>query len=1071
MAYLNLLGDRRLRLRAAVVGGILLATLWIAFVWAGTVTSATGGTAISADTAVNGGTGAWSPLSGPVYTETSKNDLGNGTVVLTIPTGFAFDTTSMVSVILQAGSAKSSENINGTTVGGVIATTADGSLTVTPSTISFTISSKSKGKTLDTIAWQGIQVRPLNGFPLASGNITASGSSNIGSAASSTNFGTLTEVAGKMVALLTVLPTQVFTAGTGVTGSASAQTAGNPFNLTQLVASDKFYNPILTYNGAKTIAYTGPSSGCSVLPTYTTNVTFNNGVSTTPLATTLKRAESTTITASDGTVTGPASSSLVVNAAPLSQLVITLPGQTFQPCSGNSGTPSGQSAGVAFVLPSITATDAYFNVIASYAGTKALSYSGPTGSATYTTSVNFSSGQSTTTLTTSIATAQTTTLTVSDGAVTGPASSSFTVAPSVSAFNAFESTTAAGATTGIIKTKIAGSAFGIDVVALTASQTISSGFTGVVKVELVDSSSAGSCTTFPTIQTLPNQTFAASDGGRHTVSGITEANAWKNARVRMSYPVASPTVISCSSDNFAIRPNALSAVLVTDQDMQTAGTLRTLNNTALSGGVVHKAGRPINIKATGQNAAGVTTTGYAGSPVAVLSQCAIGGGVCPATASLGALTLGTWSASAGTVTTNTASYSEVGAFSLVLQDQHFADVDLADSSVAERTVVSAPIDVGRFVPDHFIVTTGTITPRSDIAACSSSSFSYMGEPFGVTFQITAQNAAPANATTVNYSGNLASLNPANPGQLNFGAIDSTTPTPFAAAITAISKTNPGQVTTTTAHGLTTGSQVFVSGVNGMTAVNNQLYTVTVVDPTHFTLGVDTSGFGTYTSGGNASRLSVSASAGTWASGIVSVNATVALQRAVQPDGPFTNLMIGVAPQDADNVQALSFNLDADANGTNERVTLGATQLRFGRLSLKNAYGSEQLNLPVPIEAQFWNGSYFTTNAQDACTSISSKSNVAFANYQGGINAGNMANPANLQLGGAFVAGVGSLILTKPTPTPTSKGSVDVTINLIGENKTYLQGALTQRLFNQNPTSRATFGIYKGGPIIYQREVY
>ena len=1051
--------------------GLLISIIWIAVVWAGNVTAATGGGAISADTAVNGGTGAGTALSGPFYAETMNGDLNNGTVVLTIPSGFEFDTTGAVSVILQTGDTNSVQNMNGTVVGAAVATTANGSLTLTASTISFTIVSKSRGNTLNSIAWQGVRVRPINGYPLASGNITASGTSGIAIVANSTNFGTLTEVAGAMKALLTALPGQTFTAGTGVGGTALAQVAGSAFNLTQLVASDKFYNPILTYTGTKTIAYTGPSSGCTVRPTYTTSVSFSNGVSTTTLATTLRRAETTTITASDGTVTGPASSSLSVSAAPLSQLVVTLPGQTFTACSGNSGTPSGQLTGVNFVLPSITATDAYFNVISSYAGAKTLGYSGPSGSASYTTSVSFSNGQSTTALVTSIATAQTTTLTVTDGTIAGPASSVFTVAPSVNSFNAFESSTAAGATTGIIKTKIAGSAFGLDLVALTSVPAVSSGFTGTVKVELVDSSSGSTCSAFPTIQTLPNQTFSTADAGRHTVSPITESNAWKNARVRVSYPVTSPTLISCSSDNFAIRPNALGAIAVTDQDWQTAGILRSLNNTSLPGGVVHKAGQPFTVKAVALNATGVTTAGYVGSPIALLSQCANVSGACPATASLGTLTLGSWAASAGVVTTSAASYSEVGAFSLVLQDQHFADVDLADSSVAERTVVSTPIDVGRFVPDHFIVTGGAISPRSDIAACAGSAFSYMNEPFGVTFQMTAQNASPVNATTVNYSGALATLNLANPSQLNFGAVDSAGPTPFVAAITAISRASPGQVTTATAHRLTTGSQVFVSGVIGMSAVNNQLYTVTVIDATHFTLGVDTSTYGSYISGGNASRLSVSSSTGSWASGIASASASIALQRAVQPDGPFANLTIGIAPQDPDGVQQLAFNLDADGNGINERVTLGVTQLRFGRLRLTNAFGSELLNLRIPIQAEYWSGSYFSVNAQDACTSITSAANISLTNYQGGINAGNLPGPGSITLGGAFAAGIGSLTLTKPTPKPTVNGSVDLTINLSAENKTYLQGAWTQRIFNQNPTARAVFGIYKGGPVIYQREVY
>jgi hypothetical protein len=44
----------------------------------------------------------------------------------------------------------------------------------------------------------------------------------------------------------------------------------------------------------------------------------------------------------------------------------------------------------------------------------------------------------------------------------------------------------------------------------------------------------------------------------------------------------------------------------------------------------------------------------------------------------------------------------------------------------------------------------------------------------------------------------------------------------------------------------------------------------------------------------------------------------------------------------------------------------------------------------------------------------------------------------------------------------------MTVNLTAEGKTYLQGGAS---FNTDPTARATFGVYKGGPVIYMREMY
>ena len=72
----------------------------------------------------------------------------------------------------------------------------------------------------------------------------------------------------------------------------------------------------------------------------------------------------------------------------------------------------------------------------------------------------------------------------------------------------------------------------------------------------------------------------------------------------------------------------------------------------------------------------------------------------------------------------------------------------------------------------------------------------------------------------------------------------------ALAISGITKANPGVVTCAT-HGLTTGDRVYISGVVGMTEVNNKIFTVTVLTTTTFELDeVDTTGYTTYSSAGN-----------------------------------------------------------------------------------------------------------------------------------------------------------------------------------------------------------------------------
>jgi hypothetical protein len=67
-------------------------------------------------------------------------------------------------------------------------------------------------------------------------------------------------------------------------------------------------------------------------------------------------------------------------------------------------------------------------------------------------------------------------------------------------------------------------------------------------------------------------------------------------------------------------------------------------------------------------------------------------------------------------------------------------------------------------------------------------------------------------------------------------------------ITNVTQANPGQVTSPN-HNLTSGEIVLIDGVVGMTQLNGNQYTVTVVDANNFTIGVNTTGYSPYVSGG------------------------------------------------------------------------------------------------------------------------------------------------------------------------------------------------------------------------------
>jgi MSHA biogenesis protein MshQ len=352
-------------------------------------------------------------------------------------------------------------------------------------------------------------------------------------------------------------------------------------------------------------------------------------------------------------------------------------------------------------------------------------------------------------------------------------------------FNAFETATPAGSIAGVLKTKVAGAAFSAAVVALnTAKTAVATTFTGDVKVELInssDNSGALSATTgcrssWTAVLQTTTVNFAAADAGRDNVT-LTENNAWPDLRLRMSYPATgTPTVVACSTDNFAVRPSAFDGFGATDTNWGAAGTVRTLANPTAPGGNVHKAGRPFTIRASAVNAALATTTNYVGSPTALMSACV--GTAC--VSGFGSLTV-SLTAVAGQIADSAASYSEAGSFTLQLSDSTFATVDAKanDSSDAERTILSPAITVGRFVPDHFAIVS-LVTPvlrTFGSASCAARAFTYVGQPFGYATApqatLIARNAA--GATTANYANALwpstgmavsqaySPLSPASPG--------------------------------------------------------------------------------------------------------------------------------------------------------------------------------------------------------------------------------------------------------------------------------------------------------------------
>ena len=272
-----------------------------------TITTATGGDAISADTAVTALSPAWTSLGPIVLSEpgNSKGDLGGGTLVLKAPAGFEFNTAVTPSI-----SFADAQDV----AAAAIEVTDSATLTLT-----LTVTNTSTRDTVTIGGTTALQVRPTSGSPLpvgvlyrpSSGGGTAviAGITTTANADGSggTSFGTLRAVSGaaRQLALQTAPP-----------ASATAGIAFSPAPV--LVVKDQFGNPRNAANGAadnSTLVNAARVLGTGALQG-ATNVTCVDGAAT--FANLWhNRAETITILFSSGSLTNVTSGNVAVGPATL----------------------------------------------------------------------------------------------------------------------------------------------------------------------------------------------------------------------------------------------------------------------------------------------------------------------------------------------------------------------------------------------------------------------------------------------------------------------------------------------------------------------------------------------------------------------------------------------------------------------------------------------------------------------------------------------------------------------------------------------------------------------------------
>ncbi|MEY3759697.1 MAG: hypothetical protein RIR39_1188, partial [Pseudomonadota bacterium] len=460
---------------------------------------------------------------------------------------------------------------------------------------------------------------------------------------------------------------------------------------------------------------------------------------------------------------------------------------------------------------------------------------------------------------------------------------------------------------------------------------------------------------------------------------------------------------------------------------------------------------------------------------------------------------------ANTTAVNNATYSEVGYLYLApgaYRDDSFTAVDsgksdciinsLSDSlsggqygcSIGNTTSLS----MGRFIPDHFGVV-GSLVTRSELQLkeLQKLPFTYMEEPMQLTLVVTAYNKS--EGATFNYQGKFAKLN----------------------------------TTDWSANDLSNWTCIDVSCM-GLSATSGSM-------PLTERLAIDTTGLNSRVP---SNTTTPDGSIDGWSYGSSYFTVNILLKRYVNPDsnvnptgsmspdGPYDKLILGAKPQDLEGVtlppkaptdirhcvdlNALTGDEDAGctfdtANETDLRRKVVETKIRFGRLNLGNAYGSELQNLIIPVEVQYWNGSSFVRNDDDNNTPLVDN-NMGVGNYQGGLSKAVIIPPTL----GAFDVN-GNCIITDTTKNgvisggksciffykPSVSGSVDLLINLGLTNtvascfdpllfsaistpadRAYLRGNWCAGNYDRDPTAHITFGLYKGNGsnrLIYFREVY
>jgi MSHA biogenesis protein MshQ len=195
-----------------------------------------------------------------------------------------------------------------------------------------------------------------------------------------------------------------------------------------------------------------------------------------------------------------------------------------------------------------------------------------------------------------------------------------------------------------------------------------------------------------------------------------------------------------------------------------------------------------------------------------------------------------------------------------------------------------------------------------------------------------------------------------------------------------------------------------------------------------------------------------------------------------------NIALSINVIDLDSVAATTNPVTFGAGSGIPFTTTGNTQY-YGRLALRDALGSELLDLPMSLTTQYYLSATqgFTPNTADVCTVAPA---IAFSNPLQNVTVAEMcvrdtgspgvsgagcptAASSALQYDPVAVAGGFNLILA--APGSGNNGAITVTAT---PYSWLLYPWSVSSGINSAPTANGTFGIFPGPPSrIYQRETY